>query len=103
MRKSWGKLVQHVGTKYGKEIRNELNIKLKVNLVTPAYWTEVLMRHAKWETLVHMGHSNIQVTCWEQSSMNKAAETADPSDMEISTKISIMDNKISKGDYNLLA
>ena len=37
MRKSWDKLVQHIGTKYGQDISNNLNNKTKVNIVTPVH------------------------------------------------------------------
>ena len=37
MRTSWEKLVQNFGTKYGQDINNDLNSKLKVNRVTPVH------------------------------------------------------------------
>ena len=49
------KLFQNVVTKYGQDIINLLNSKLKVNLVTPVYSNEVLVRHATQEALVHTG------------------------------------------------
>ena len=42
MRTSWEKLVQHIGTKYGQNISNDLDKKIKVNIVTPVHSTEVL-------------------------------------------------------------
>ena len=60
MRTSWEKLVQNFGTKYGQEIINELNRKVKVNLVTTVHSTEVLVRHATQEALVRTGQSNIE-------------------------------------------
>ena len=66
MRTSWEKLVQHVGTKYGQDIINELNRKVKVNLVTQVHLTEVLVRHAIREALVRTGKYNIKEYCRAQ-------------------------------------
>ena len=61
MRTSWDKLVQHVCTKYGQDIKNELNRKIKVNLVMPVHLAEVLGRHATWEELVRISLSNLRL------------------------------------------
>ena len=101
MRTSWDKLVQHVCTKYGQDIKNELNSKVKVNLVMPVHLAEVLGRHATWEELVRTCQSNIQAALWAQASMLRALATTDTSDTELPTEISIMNNRITKGDYDL--
>ena len=67
MRTLWEKLVQHVGTKYGQYIRNELNIKIKVNLVTPVHSTEILASRATQEALVRTDQSIIQESHQEQT------------------------------------
>ena len=97
----WEKLFQHIGTKYGQDISNELNRKVKVNLVTPFHSTEFLVMHATREALVRTGQSNIQAACRAQASILRAAATADPSDAELPTRIEILDNEIAKGDYDL--
>ena len=100
MRTSWEKLVQHVGTNYCQDIINDLNRKIKVNLVTPVHSTEVWVRYATLEALVHTVQSNVQAARWAQASMLRAAATADPSDVELQMKIAILDNEIAKGDYD---
>ena len=101
MRTSWEKLVQHVGTKYVQEIINDLNRKLKVNLITPVHLTEVLVMHATQEALILTEKSNIQAARWANTRILRAAETSEPSDAELPTKIKIMDNEVTKGDYDL--
>ena len=89
-------MVQNVSTKYGQDISNELNRKIKVNLVTTVQLTEVLARHATREALVRMGKSNIQEALRAQASMIRAVATADPSDVELPNKIEILDNEMTK-------
>ena len=101
MRTSWGKLVQHVGTKYSQDIRNELNKNIKVNILTPVHLTEVLVRHFKREALVHTGQSIIQASRWAHANILLSAATAGPSYTEIPKTVATMDNEITKGDYNL--
>ena len=101
MRTPWEELVQYVGTKYGQDIRNELNGKVKVKLVTSVHLTEVLLRHATWEALVRTYQLNIQESLRAQAIMLRSSATADPSDAELPTKISIMDNNITKVYYDL--
>ena len=98
---SWEKLVRHVGTKYGKDISNELNIKIKVNSVTPLHSPQVLVSHATQESLVHVGQSNIQAACRTQARIPRATSTADPVDADLPMKIVIMYNNIAKGEYDL--
>ena len=95
------KLVHYVGTKYGQDIRNELNRKVKVKLVTSVHLNEVLLRHATWEAMVRTEKFNIQEALRAQAIMLRSSATSDTSDAELPTKISIMDNEITKGDYNL--
>ena len=92
MRTSWDNLVQHVGTKYGQDIRNDLNRKNKINLFIPVHSTEVLVSHATWKTMLRTGQSNIQATRWAQAIMIRAAAIPDPSDAELPMKIAIMDS-----------
>ena len=101
MRTSWEKLVQHFSTKYGQDISNKLNNKIKVNILTTFQSTEVLVKHATREALVCTGQSNIQEACWTQAIMLRAAETYDPSGAELPMKIETLDNKVSKGDYDI--
>ena len=97
---SWDKLVQNVDTKYGQGISNDMNNKIKVNIIIPVHSTEVLVRRATREVLVRTIQYNIQVDFQEQACILRAVATADPSDAELRTKIAIMDNGISKGDYD---
>ena len=53
------------------------------------------------EALVCTGQSYIKAARQEQASMHRAAETAYPSDAELPTKISILENDIFKVDYDL--
>ena len=57
--------------------------------------------HATQEALVHTGQSNIQADLREQARILREAATSEPSDTELPTKIAIMDNKISKINYDL--
>ena len=95
------KLVQHFSTKYGQDISNELNDKIKVKFVTPVPLTKVLVRHATREVLVSTGELNIQAARRAQAIMLREASTDDPSDAELPTKIAILDNEIAKGDYDI--
>ena len=97
----WKNLVQHVGTKYEQEIRNKKNNNIKVNIVTPEHSTQVLVRHATQEALIHTGQSNIQSDCWTKSNILRKAVSAEPADTDLIMKIAILDNEISKGDYDL--
>ena len=101
MRTSWGGLVQHVGTKYSQDIRNELNKNIKVNILTPVQSTEVLVRHFKREALVHTGQSIIQASRWAHANILLSAATAGPSYTELPKTIATMDNEITKGDYDI--
>ena len=101
MRTSCEKLVHKVGTKYVQNISNELDSKSKENIVTSVHLTEVLVRHDKREALVRTDQSKIQASRRAQESILRAAATAEQLDAEISTKISIMENEITKGDYDL--
>ena len=89
-------MVHKVSTKYGQDISNELKNKIKVNIVTPVYLTEVLVRYATWEALVFTVQRNIQADRQARASMIRAAATADPLDAELPMNISILDNKTSK-------
>ena len=60
-----------------------------------------MVRHATQEALVHRGKSSIQAACRAQASMLRAAATADRSDADLLMKISMLYNKITKGDYDL--
>ena len=57
--------------------------------------------HATWEALVCTGQSISQTAHRAHISMLRAAATADPSQAELPTKITILDNDIPKGDYDL--
>jgi hypothetical protein len=46
MRTSWEKLVQYVGTGYGKDINNELHNTVWVVLIEPVHTDNVLARHS---------------------------------------------------------
>ena len=96
MRSSWEKLFQNVSTKYGQDISNKLNNQIKLNIVTPVHWTEVLLRHTTGEALVPTGQSNIEEVRWAQASMLRKATTNNASDVNLPTKIEILDNKITK-------
>ena len=60
MRTSWVKLVHHIGNKYRQDIDNDLNSKIKRNIVTPVRSTQVLVSHTTQEALVRTDQSNIQ-------------------------------------------
>ena len=59
------------------------------------------MRRATREALVRTVQSNIQAARRSQASILRASATSDPSDAELPMKIAILDNDISKGDYEL--
>ena len=61
MRKTWEKLVQHVGTKYGQDIRNEMQNKTVVNITEHLQAPQVLLSHATQKVLVYTVQNNIQV------------------------------------------
>ena len=87
MWKSLEKLVQHIDTKYVHDISNDLNNKIKANIVTPFHSTEVMVSDATWEALVHTGQYNIQGDLRAQASMLRTELTADLSDAKLTTKI----------------
>ena len=72
-----------------------------MNLVRPVHSTEVLASYVTQEALVRTCQSNIQEACRSQASMLRAAAIDDPSDANLPMKISILDNEIPKGDYDL--
>ena len=83
MRTSWEKLAQHVGTKYGQEISNDLNNKITVNIVKPVHSTRVLVRYATQEALFCMGQYKIQTAFWSQARMLREVAISDPSDAKL--------------------
>ena len=94
-------MLQNVGTKYGQDVRKELQKNTVVNINAPIHSPKVLARHANRETLVRTGQTNIQVSCQAQTSMIRAESVADPTDVEILMKIKIWDNNITKGYFKL--
>ena len=71
MRTSWEKVTEYVGTMFGQDISNELQIKVTVTLAEPAHNAGLLARHKARETVVRAGQANIQaerearLTIWE--------------------------------------
>ena len=45
--------------------------------------------------------SNIQAARWAKTRILWESETSEPSDVELPTKIKIMNNEVTKGDYDL--
>jgi hypothetical protein len=60
MRTSWEKLVQYVGTNYGKEISNELQNKITVDIIEPVHSAEELWKHGFRKAMIWSGQRNIQ-------------------------------------------
>ena len=87
--------------KYGEDINNDLNSKVKLNLVTPVQLTEVLERHTTREALVRTVKSNIQAACRSQAIMLRLVATAYHSYAYLPMKIGLMDNEITRGYYEL--
>ena len=48
-----------------------------------------------------MGQSNIQAARRAQASKLRSAATADPSDAELQMKVAILDNEVTKWDYDI--
>ena len=83
MRKTWEKLVQHVGTKYGQDIRNEMHNKTVVNITEHVHAPQVLVSHATQNVLVYTFQNNIQTDHREQSTIIRESATAYPTDAEL--------------------
>ena len=58
-RSSWEKLVQYVSTNYSRDISNELQNKISVNLVEPDHTLEIIASHAILERMIIIGQANI--------------------------------------------
>ena len=101
MRTSWEKFVKYVSTKYGQDIRNEQNKKIKSNIFSQVHSNKVLVRQATQEALVRTGQSNIQAASRAQVSVLRAAAIADPWDAELPMNIALLDNDITKGNYEI--
>ena len=74
---------------------------MRVNIVTPVQSADILVRHATREALVCTVQYNIKKDLWSQSSKLREVATGDPSDAVLPMKISMMENEIFKGDYDL--
>ena len=78
-----------------------MNNKIKVNIFIPVHSTKIFVRYDTHEALVHTGQSNIQASWRSQAKMFRASATVDRLDVELPTKIAVLDNKITKGDYDI--
>ena len=58
---SMGKIVQYVGTKYGKDISNELQNRDTVNITEPVHTHDIIRSHVLREAMARTGQANIQV------------------------------------------
>jgi hypothetical protein len=98
MRTSWEKLVQHVDTNYGQDIRNELQNKISVNIIEPVHSAEVLRKHGLREAMIRSGQRNIQQERQAQDNILEAAVLAKYPDAPM--KLAILQNEISQGDFS---
>jgi hypothetical protein len=98
MRTSWEKLVQYVGTNYGKYINNELQNKVWVVLTEPVHTNDVLARHNVREVIIRNGQLNIQQSQQAQDTILKAAVQAG-TDMDAPTRLVILQNEIAQGEF----
>ena len=83
MKKTWGKLVQHIGNKYVQDIRNEMHNKTVVNITEHLHAPQVLLSHATQKVLVYTVQNNIQTDHREQSTILRESATAYPIDAEL--------------------
>jgi hypothetical protein len=98
MRTSWERLVQYVGTNYGKDINNELQNKVWVILTEPVHTNEVLARHSVREFMIRNGQMNIEQARQAHETILKALVQAG-TDMDAPMKLSILQNKIAQGEF----
>ena len=54
MQKTWEKIVHHVGTIYGHEIRNELHKKMKVLISNTEYTENLQLKHKQHGKLLNL-------------------------------------------------
>ena len=94
-------MVQQADTKYGQDKCNNLKNKTSVNITAPVHSTQVLARHATWESLVQTGQTNIQASYRAKFIILRASDKFDPSYAELTIKLSILENEIAKCDYKL--
>jgi hypothetical protein len=99
MRTSWEKLVQYVGTNYGKYISNELQNKVWVILTEPVHTSDVLARHIVREVIIRNGQLNIQQAQQAQETILKATVQAGTY-MDAPMKLAILQNEIAQGEFS---
>jgi hypothetical protein len=98
MRTSWEKLVQYVGTNYGKDINNELQNKVWVVLTEPVHTDDVLGRHSVREVMIRNGQLNIQQAHQAQETILKSSVQSE-TDMDAHMKLAILKNDIAQGKF----
>ena len=96
--KSWEKIVQYVRTNYGRDISNELQNKITVNLVKPFHTPKVTARQTIREWMIRTGQANIQNFRAIQRTILEFAVTATIDDTA-PTKLAILENETAQGDY----
>jgi hypothetical protein len=98
IRISWEKLVQYVGTNYGKDINNDLQNKVWVVLTEPVNTDDVLARHSVREAMIRNGQLNIQQARQAQETILKAALQVG-TDMDAPMRLAILQNEIAQGEF----
>ena len=92
--------MQYVGTNYGQDRSNEIKNKLTVNLVEPVHVPDVIARHIIQERMNRTVQANIQTARETQKIFLEAAFNAGIDDAA-TTKLAILENKITQGDYEV--
>ena len=92
MRTSMENIVQYVGTKYGKEISNELHNKATMNITEPVHIDAIIINHVLREAMVRTGKENLQYAREAKSIVIQEAINATPMvDADVPMNLAILE------------
>ena len=87
------KIVQYVGTKYGKYIRNKLQSKAAVKITEPVHSNEIITGHVLQEEMVRNGQANVQDAQLAISiSLQDAIDATPMVDANTPTELALLEN-----------
>jgi hypothetical protein len=102
MRTTQEKLIQYVGTKFGRDIANKLQNRTAVVIPPPAYSIAVMARHTAHKTLVCRQQNNLLAANQAKKAIIKTRITMNPADLDLPIKLAELENKISQLNYNII-
>ncbi len=95
------KLIQYVGTKFGRDITNKLQNRTAVVIPPPTYIIAVMARHTAHKTLVCRQQNNLLAASQAKKAIIKTRITANPADLDLPIKLAELENKISQLNYDI--